>query len=259
MSGNTKVKPITGFYRGFTYPFSSIGFLKSYPALLKYIVIPFCINVVVFCLVVYFGFSFFQETVLASIPQADAWYWFLLNYFLLALGVLVTLGLIFFTFTVVGCLIASPFNDILSERTEEILSGEIKEAFFSWSSFISDAKRTVLNESKKIGVFVAGMILLLLLNLLPGLGTMLYSVLSILWVIFFLIVEYTGYSLARKRMLFAEQRRLVLSRFTMMFGFGCALFCLLTIPFFQFMTIPLGVVGATRMLENSGMLKELGD
>lgn len=243
-----------GFSKGFWYPFSSVSFIKKYPTLLTYMIIPFLINITLFSLVVYFGFTYFQEMVLTQIPSSDAWYWFFLHYLLLAVGSLVVLVMIFFTFTVVGAMIASPFNDLLSERTEVILSGSKKEEFLSFATFIADARQTLKNQFKMIAMFVAGMLFLFMLNFLPVIGSMIYAVLSVLWVIFFLIVEYTGYVFARKRLLFKEQRQLIYSRFAMMFGFGCALFCVLAIPFFQFVIIPLGVVGGTRMLFDEGLV-----
>jgi len=246
-----------GFSGGFTYPFSSFRFIRSHPVLYKFIIMPLLINLSVFSSVIYYGFNFFQNAILARIPQGDAWYWFLLNYFLVALGILLTLVLVFFSFAVVGSLIASPFNDILSERTELLLRGEISEEPFSWALFIKDAARTLTTESKKISLFILGMLLLLLLNLIPGIGSMLYSVLSFLWTVFFLIVEYNGYVFSRKRLTFAEQRRVILDRFSMMFGFGVGVFCILAIPFLQFLSIPLGVVGATRMIYDAKLIEEL--
>jgi CysZ protein len=194
---------------------------------------------------------------LSKIHQADAWYWFLLNYFLLGVGILVTLVLVFFTFTVVGSLIASPFNDILSERTEEILAGAKDYGTFSWALFINDSRRIFVCEAKKISFFVAGMFVLMLLHLLPGIGSLLSSFLSVLWTVFFLVVEYTGYVFARKRITFRMQRNIIMSRIPLMFGFGTAVFCVLVIPFFQFLCIPLGVVGATRLLYDCGVMDEM--
>ncbi len=251
-------KKIWGFARGFTYPFSSLRFINQHPGMVRFVLIPFLINVIVFSLVVYFGFGAFQEFVQSAIPQADAWYWFLLNYFLLGLAGLLTLVMVFFTFTVVGSLISSPFNDILSERTEEIISGGKDNTPFSWALFMKDAQRTIVSEARKIGMFVSGMLVILLLHLLPVVGSVLSSVLSVLWTIFFLVVEYTGYVFARKRIEFRKQRGIIMSRFSMMLGFGTAVFCILVIPFFQFLCIPLGVVGATRLLLDSGLVEEKG-
>jgi len=61
--------------------------------------------------------------VMARLPHGDAWYWLILNYFLLLMAIVVVLVLVFFSFAAVGSLLASPFNDVLSEKTEHLLGG----------------------------------------------------------------------------------------------------------------------------------------
>ena len=55
--------------------------------------------------------------------------------------------LVFFGFTVTGAIIASPFNDILSEKTEEILTGIPDEEPFIFKVFLTDAMQTVMEET----------------------------------------------------------------------------------------------------------------
>ena len=241
-----KNNPVSNFSRGFFYPFRAAKFIKNHPPLLKYIIIPFLINVILLSLAVYWGFYFFNEIVVNYIPQGDAWYWLILGYFLWTVAILVTMVLVFFCFTVSGSLIASPFNDLLSEKTEELLTGILNEEPFIINVFLKDGLQTMMDESKKIIIFIVLMIMLLFLNLLPG-GTLLYSVLSILLTVSFLSIEYTGYVFYRKHLTFKDQRRFLFSQKFLMLGFGFGVMAVLTIPFFQFFCIPLGVVGATRL------------
>jgi len=208
--------------------------------------VPFLINFVVLSLAVFWGLSFFNSVVVHYIPQGDAWYWVILSYFLWALAILMTMILVFFGFTVTGAIIASPFNDILSEKTEEILTGIINEEPFVFKIFLKDALQTVMDESKKIFIFVILMLLLLPLNLIPG-GTLPYSILSVLLTVFFLVVEYTGYVFYRKHLTFHDQRRFIFSQKFLMLGFGTGIMGVLAVPFLQFLCIPLGVVGATQL------------
>jgi hypothetical protein len=163
-----KNNPVSNFSRGFFYPFRAAKFIKNHPPLLKYVIIPFLINVILLSLAVYWGFYFFSEIVVNYIPQGDAWYWLILGYFLWTVAVLVTMVLVFFCFTVSGSLIASPFNDLLSEKTEELLTGILNEEPFIIKVFLKDAIQTMMDESKKIIIFIVLMIMLLFLNLLPG-------------------------------------------------------------------------------------------
>ena len=245
---------LVNFAKGFWLPFNSFFYVKRHPRLYPYIILPLVINVVSFCLVIYFGFDFYRNLVMSRMPQGDAWYWLILNYFVLLLAIVVVLVLIFFTFAVVGSLLASPFNDVLSEKTELLLGGHTPEEPFSLITFIRSAGQAMITEAKKISVFLLGMLALVLLHLLPLLGTMLYPILSVAWTAFFLVMEYTGYVFARKGLSFKSQRQVVYRNAALMSGFGLGLFCLLAIPFMQFFCIPLGVVGAVRLLAEANEL-----
>jgi len=246
MSVNLTNNPLSNFSRGFLYPFRAGGFIKKHPVLLKYMIMPFLINIVVFSGAVYWGLSFFNGIVVQYIPQGDAWYWAVLSYFLWSVAILITMVLVFFTFTVVGAIVASPFNDILSERTEELLTGIPNNERFSIRIFLRDSVNSVVDESKKISIFVILMVLLLPLNFVPG-GSLPYSVFTVLLTVFFLVVEYTGYVFYRKHLTFRDQRRFISSEKFLMLGFGTGVMGVLAVPFLQLCCIPLGVVGATQL------------
>lgn len=235
------------FSRGLSCPLQAARFIRQHPRLYQYIIAPLFINIVVFCAAIYLGLDFFGKIASQYIPQGDAWYWLFLHYFLWVFAILLTMVLVFFCFTAVGCLIAAPFNDLLSERTEALLIGDVGEERLNLGLFFRDMIRTIANESKKIGLFILGMVMLLLLNLLPVIGPVLYGILSTLWTLFFLVIEYMGYVFSRKRLSFREQRRFIFGRKLLCLGFGSGLLCILAIPFLQFFCIPLGVVGATLL------------
>ena len=245
---------VVNFTRGFYAPFRSVALLRNNPRLLPYIIIPFLINVAVFSSAVYFGLDFFGSVVAEQLPQGDAWYWAVLYWLVWTLAVLMTALLVFFTFTVVGNLIASPFNDLLSERTEQALSGTTSDEVFSLGQFLRDAWRTMTLEAKKMSIFVVAMLLILPLNLLPGFGNGLYTLLALGLTLFFLSIEYLGFVMVRKRKFFSEQKSFIMARKFLMLGFSCGVMVLLMIPFVQMLCIPLAVVGMTRLwCEESGL------
>jgi CysZ protein len=256
-------EPDSGFFavnfsRGFFAPFRSVRILRHYPRLLPYIIIPFLINVMVFSGAVYLGLDFFASTVVEQIPFGDAWYWAVLYWLIWILALLVTAVLVFFTFTVVGNLIASPFNDLLSERTEEVLVGQTNNNPFSFRLFLVDAWQTLLMEAKKISLFVVVMLLIIPLNFIPGLGNALYTVLVIMLTLFFLCFEYLGFVLVRKRQFFKEQKSYIFSHKFLMLGFSCGVLVMLAIPFVQLLCIPLAVIGMTRLWCEEEGLTPLG-
>lgn len=248
MTPATKVlQPAASFARGFSYPFRAPRFLLQHPGLLRFVAIPFIINLLVFSLAVYFGLDLFQQQLEHYLPQGDAWYLAVLYYLAWMVAGLLTTVLVFFSFTVVGNLLASPFNELLSERVELLVRGEKSADPFALTVFLAESGRAVLIELKKQLVFIVGMVLLLLLNFIPGFGSLAYAVLAPLFTLFFLIIEYLGFVLMRKQVGFSRQQRYVLSKPLLMGGFGCAVFCLLAIPLVQFFCIPLAVSGATLL------------
>jgi CysZ protein len=250
---------VVNFARGFYAPFRSVRILRNNPRLLPYIIIPFLINLIVFSSAVYFGLDFFGTVVAEQLPQGDAWYWAVLYWLIWTLAVLMTALLVFFTFTVVGNLIASPFNDLLSERTEQALSKKTNDEVFSLGQFLSDAWRTLLMEAKKMSIFVVVMLFILPLNLLPGIGSGIYTVLALSLTLFFLSFEYLGFVMVRKHKFFSEQKSFILARKFLMLGFSCGVMVLLMIPFFQMLCIPLAVIGMTRLwCEESGLVSPGG-
>lgn len=256
MSVQTKRNFVVNFSRGFFAPFRSVRILRGHPRLVQYILIPFLINTIVFSATVYLGLDLFGSTVVEYIPQGEAWYWSVLYWLLWVVAVLLTAVLVFFSFTVIGNLLASPFNDLLSERTEEVLSGKTNDEEFSVGRFFQDALQTILMEAKKMWVFVAVMILILPLNLLPGIGNSIYTVLAVSLTLFFLCFEYLGFVLVRKRQFFREQKNYIFARKFLMLGFSTGVMALLAIPFFQLFCIPLAVIGATRLwCEEEGLIR----
>ncbi len=256
MTAPAKKNFVVNFTRGFFAPFRSVRLLRGHPRLIQYVLIPFLINTIVFSGAVYLGLDFFGTTVVEQIPQGDAWYWSVLYWFLWMVAVLLTAVLVFFSFTVVGNLLASPFNDLLSERTEEVLSGNLNDEPFSFRQFMRDALSTITLEAKKMWIFVVAMILILPLNLLPGVGNSIYTVLAISLTLFFLCFEYLGFVLVRKHQFFREQKNYIFARKFLMLGFSCGVMAILAIPFFQLLCIPLAVIGVTRLwCEEEGMVR----
>lgn len=241
------VRPVASFARGFSYPLRAARFLGKKPGLLKYLAIPFMINLLIFSLSVYFGLDLFQGLLETYAPSTEVWYGMILYYLAWTVAMLLTTVVVFFTFTVIGNLIASPFNELLSEHTEALKVGSKPDERFSVGRFWKEAKNALIIEVKKLSFFVICMLLLFSINLVPGIGSLIYAVLAPIFTLFFLVVEYMAFVLMRKQLTFAEQRRYIGQKPVLMTGFACGVFCLLTIPFVQFFCIPLAVVGATLL------------
>ncbi len=244
---STAVKPVAGFARGFSYPLRAAKFLRQKPGLLKFLAIPFFINLLVFSMTVYFGLDLFNGILDAYAPSTEVWYGVLLYYLAWTIALLLTTVVVFFSFTVIGNLIASPFNELLSEKAESLISGIQDDDPFSLQRFWKESRYALFVEIKKMAVFVFCMTLLFGINFIPGIGSLIYAVLAPVFTLFFLVIEYMAFVLMRKQMNFAEQRRYIFKHPILMLGYACGVFCMLAIPFIQFFCIPLAVVGATLL------------
>jgi len=244
---STVIRPVAGFARGFSYPVRAIKLFRQHPGLLKYLAIPFFINLLVFSATVYFGLDLFQGLLETYAPGTDIWYGAILYYLAWIIALLLTTVIVFFAFTVIGNLIASPFNELLSERTEMYVAGPLVDERFTLGRFWQEARYALKVEIKKLLIFATCMLMLFAINFIPGVGSLIYAVMAPVLTLFFLVVEYLAFVLMRKHMTFAEQRRYIFKHPLMMLGFACAVFCFLAIPFVQFFCIPLAVVGATLL------------
>ncbi|PLX93500.1 MAG: sulfate transporter CysZ [Desulfuromonas sp.] len=240
------------FDHGFFAPFRGARFLLRHPRLWPFILIPGLINTLIFAMTVHYGLRFFNEVVLTQIPHGEAWYWLFLSYLLWFVAVLLTAVLVFFSFTLIGNLIAAPFNDLLSEKTEQIIGQGEGARAFHLAAFTRESLRTLRDEGIKMSLFCLGMLLLLSLNMIPVIGTIIYGVTSTLFTLFFLVVEYTGFVFSRRNIPFAIQRRFIFGRPLASGGFGCGVLLLLAIPLLQLICIPIAVVGATLFCHEQG-------
>lgn len=234
-----------GFITGLLSIWQAWIFLYRNPSLFRYAVIPFLINVVVFSVTIFFGTEYFSYLIGNFISPHDSWWWQILAWIARGVGFLVMLVVVFFTFTAVGNLIAAPFNDVLSEKTEHMLNGISSTEAFSVVAMFADLWRTVGDEVRKLSMFVVAMTVLLIVNFIPVLGPPVFGICSVLLTLYFLVVEYTGFVFSRKRFCFRQQRVFIRKHRAQSLGFGLAVMLTLALPLVQFLTIPLAVVAAT--------------
>jgi CysZ protein len=248
------------FIRGLTYVLRGATFLKTHPILLKYVLIPFIINVLVFSLIAYLGWHYGEIFLNQMIHRGEAWYWSLLFYLSLGLLGLLLVLIIVFTFTIVGTLIAAPFNEVLSEKTEEILLGRLSKNSEGRESFFSDlfsrlhrVSSDVVENLKEIAFFALVGFGMFFLNFIPGLGTGLNT----LWIWIFLAFEFLSYPLNRRHYPFRQKLRIIWDYKGLALGFGLGVFLIFLVPLLNFICIPISVIGGTLLYlqEMEGTIK----
>lgn len=251
---------LSAFIKGLGYPRRALRIIRADRVLLRYALLPFLINVFVFALAIaafvyWFGDLWGLTSDWTRIARPEGWYW-LPFYWVLAgvrwllagLLMIVALLITWFSFTLVGNVIASPFNELLSINTERRLRDRASpESEEGWRALLGEMARAVGDEARKMVFFLLVQAALLPLNFVPLIGTIVYTVLSLGFGVLFVALEFTDYPMARRRIPFAERRRAVWRHKALMSGFGGSLFLTFFIPGMNLICLPLGVVGGTLL------------
>ncbi len=241
-----------GLLSGPRAPLAALGFLWTHKRLLPLAITPFLINLGLFVLFFWFSYGRFQRWVTAFLPLNEGWWWVLLYYVLAAAAVLLLLVVQVYLFAVVGGVVAAPFLELLTRRVEEEARPGAAGAW-SQAGMLAEIARVAGQALKKVLLYAAVMVVLLMLNLLPGLGTLLYAGLAFLVTCFFLALEFLDYPLDRRGLSLAAKLSYVRRAGLSALGFGAAVFALGVVPLVNLLFLPLAAVGGTLLyLEREG-------
>ncbi len=227
---------MSDFFRGAGYLLDGFSLITR-PGIRKYALVPLLINALLFTAVIVFGANAMGN----FIDSLTGW-WQFLEWLLWPLFVLVTLTVVFFTFSIMANLVGAPFNGFLAEAVERHLKGTEVNGGNGDSRLLQEIFKAIRSESSKIIYFICIAIPLLLLMWIPGL--------QILWVIFgawMLALEYIDYPMGNHGYTFREERQKLKQRRLLAFGFGGSVMLMTLIPFLNFIVMPVAVAGATRL------------
>lgn len=216
--------------------------LLSQPGLRRYVVMPLLINILVFSLLAWIGISQFSALLEWMLPQ-DSW----LSYFRFILWPLFAIAAIlvtFYSFTILANLFAAPFNGLLAEKVEVMLTG--KPPSHPQAGILQSIWPALRSELLKLSYFLVRALPLLLLFLIPGINI----IAPILWFLFgiwYLALEYADYPMANNGLAFRNQHGQMKQIRLAALGFGGSLTLLMMIPILNFAAMPAAVAGATAM------------
>lgn len=250
-----------GTLDGATYPFKAlIVFIKN-PRLMRYIAIPIAVNIVVaialYSGLLYFGWQIIDgvqgdvtvwlERIVADLPR---WLGFLTYFsgiiviirFLLIVILLIATG---FLLTQFGVLLGAPWYGQLSEKLEKLRTGRVEIIELN---IVSDLGRAILYELKKLVLIALIGILLLLINLFPGVGTAVSSISSFILTTLIVCLDFFDSCLERRRLKFRRKLGIVLKTLPASGSFGLVCLGLISIPLLNLITIPLCVASGTLFI-----------
>jgi CysZ protein len=208
------------------------------PRLRRFVVVPVLINAVLFTAVIWFGAGWIFDFSRELLPAWLDW----LAVVLVPVFLLLSAVVVFFTFTMVANLIASPFNGMLAEAVEVRLTGR-EAAATSLGRIMKDVGVALGSELRKLGYILVRIVPLLLLFLVPVVGPMVWAVFSA-WM---LAISFVDYPMGNHGFAFPEQRRLLREHRWLALGFGLAVMAAMAVPVLNFFVMPCAVAGATAM------------
>jgi len=255
-------KPLS-LITGAIYPLKALQLFYHNPSLRGYVIFPVIVNFMV-GIFLYFGLLLpglnqINKTVLMLDSKIDEWVanlpqWLhyleilanLLGWLLrvgLVTGLLLIIGFLLLQF---GGILGAPWYGQLSEKVEELQTGQ--PAVLppqTLTSSIQDIGRAILYELKKIGLQILIGVPLLLLNFIPGFGTLLFTFGGIALASTIVCLDFLDSPMERRRFRFREKLKMILRTFPASGSFALVCFGLVVIPFLNLLAIPVCVAAGT--------------
>ena len=227
--------------KGLKYTFSGFDLIIK-PGIRLYVLVPLLINAILFAAVISYGVHALNEFISSFLT--GWWEW--LRWLLWPLFVIISLTVVFFCFSIVANLLASPFNGFLAEAVEAQISGIKTQDRGGLAQLPAEIKRAVKSEFTKIIYFLVRAVPLILLFFIPFVN----FAAPFLWILFgawMLALEYLDFPTGNHGIIFPELRNMMKTRHRLAFGFGLGVMLLTMVPVINFIAIPVAVCGATRL------------
>lgn len=247
----------SNFSLGFKKFLAGFSFLMARPKLWWLALVPLCISIIML-IVMFAGFFHYYGDLHGWIvshlghlhlDNPDVWWMHVLNVLLWMvdlilqiLVILVSIILILIAFYVITLIIASPFNDLLSEKVEKMVTG-MGPPQFSMRRLIRETAHTMWVEVLKGLLFIAVPVVLLVLLFIPVVGGPLYLIITIVFGMWDLGFTYLDYPMGRRHMSFGDRLRFAWRERMALIGFGS----IFIIPFASFFLIAPMTVGGTLL------------
>jgi CysZ protein len=255
-----------GLIAGATYPLRALFLLGRTPRLWGYVLVPILVNLVagigLYAGLLFPGWQWVNALVagldaktnawIANLPAwlswlsvldfLDAWLGWLLRVVLVLL-LLVATGFLLVQF---GVILGAPFYGQLSEQLELLRTGKLPAAEpQTAATILRDIGRALAQELNKLGLAVKVGVPLLLLNLVPGVGTAISSVGGVALAATLVCIDFLDAPLERRRLPFAEKLGAIRRSLPASGSFALVCLGLVSVPLLNLLAVPLCVASGT--------------
>ena len=219
--------------------------MLGHPALRLFVVVPLVVNIIIFGTLISYGFSFvaqYMDRWTAALPD-----WLSFIEWILGPLIWLTFSLISgYLFTAVALIIASPFNGLLAEKAEELVTGQPVSGPEGLAGALMLVPRGIVRELAKLMYYVPMALFVLLITFIPVLN----ALSPLLWFLlgaWMMSIQFVDYPVDNHQLAFADVKEAVRSRRLSSMGFGGAVALCTGIPIVNFFVVPAAVVGATLL------------
>jgi CysZ protein len=219
--------------------------MLTHPSLRLFVIVPLLANVLIFGGLLSVGFGYVADLMTWMDAKLPDWLDFL-QWILWPLIVITACLISGYLFTSVALIIASPFNGLLAEKAEELITGRpVAGPEGIWAALML-VPRGILREILKLVYYVPMALLVLILSVIPGLN----AVAPVLWFLlgaWMMSIQFVDYPMDNHQYSFGDVKAAVRSRRMSSMGFGGLVALCAGIPVVNFFVVPAAVVGATLL------------
>ncbi|KGJ92917.1 sulfate transporter CysZ [Colwellia psychrerythraea] len=234
-----KFSPID--HSGASYFFKGFSLIKQ-KGIRRFVFIPLVINALLFSIAFYFVYlelSTYMESIMSWLPSWLDW----LSVILWPLAVLTILVIFSFIFSTVANWLAAPFNGLLSEKMEAILSGN-EAPKGSMVDIVKDIPRTLSREWQKLAYYLPRAIgFFIIMWLLPVVG----QVIWFLFIAWMMAIQYKDYPFDNHKIPFATMKQMLKQNQGISYSFGITVALFSMIPIINLVVMPVAICGATAI------------
>lgn len=239
MSSAQLKKPTATSGAGYFFSGFSLIQLKG---IKRFVFIPLMVNLILFSIAFYFVFQQL-DTYIAQLtgwlPEMLDW----LNYLIWPIAVMTVLVVFSFLFSAVANWIAAPFNGLLAEKMELILTNQ-PIGGGGMTDIIKDIPRTLSREWRKLLYYIPRAVgFLILLWVLPVIG----QVLWFLFVSWMMAIQYKDYAFDNHKIAFDDMKSTLTNNKGISFSFGVSVAVFSMIPIINLVVMPVAICGATAL------------
>ena len=235
----SKLLPID--HSGASYFFKGFSLIRQ-KGIRRFVFIPLVINILLFSFAFYFVYqelNSYMEIIMAWLPSWLDW----LSIVLWPVAVFTVLVIFSFIFSTVANWLAAPFNGLLSEKMEAILSGQ-KAPQGEMLDIVKDIPRTLSREWQKLRYYLPRAIgFFIVLCILPILGQIIWF----LFIAWMMAIQYKDYAFDNHKIPFTQMKEILNQNKGLSYSFGITVAGFSMIPIVNLVVMPVAICGATAL------------